>query len=113
MRFKDRVALVTGGGRGIGAACVRRFSEDGASVVIADVDGGPANEVAAEITHAGGHALALTCDVTDRGSVDSLFKAAIDRFGQVDFMVLVPAFFGSIPSRTSPRLNGTRSSTPI
>ncbi len=50
MRFKDQVALVTGGGRGIGAACVRRFSEDGAAVVIADLDSGPAAEVAAEIT---------------------------------------------------------------
>ena len=38
MRFKNQVALVTGGGRGIGAACVRRFSEDGAAVVIADLD---------------------------------------------------------------------------
>ena len=87
MRFKDQVALVTGGGRGIGAACVRRFSEDGAAVVIADLDSGPAAEVAAEITQAGGQALALTCDVADRGSIDALFHGALDRFGQVDFMV--------------------------
>jgi NAD(P)-dependent dehydrogenase (short-subunit alcohol dehydrogenase family) len=57
VRFNDQVALVTGGGRGVGAACVRRFSEDGASVLIADMDERAANEVAAEITQAGGHAL--------------------------------------------------------
>jgi 3-oxoacyl-[acyl-carrier protein] reductase len=87
MRFNDRVAIVTGGGRGIGAGCVRRFSADGAAVVIADVDEEPAGELAAEIEKDGGQALAVTCDVSNGGSVASLFKAAIDRFGQVDFLV--------------------------
>lgn len=49
MRFDDRVAVVTGGGRGIGAASARRFAADGAAVVIADVDDGPANELVDEI----------------------------------------------------------------
>ena len=87
VRFKDRVALVTGGGRGIGAACARRFATDGAAVVVADLDDGPAQQVAAEIEEAGGQALAVACDVTDRASVDALFKATIDRFGQLDFLV--------------------------
>jgi 3-oxoacyl-[acyl-carrier protein] reductase len=87
LRFDGKVALVTGGGRGIGAACVRRFAEDGAAVVIADIDHEPARDLAAEIQERGGQALAVRCDVADRGSVDALFKAAIDRFAQVDFLV--------------------------
>ena len=87
MRFDGHVAVITGGGRGIGAACARRFAAEGAAVVIADLDDGPAKEVAAEIEHAGGRALAVSCDVTDRASVDALFKATIDRFGQLDVLV--------------------------
>jgi 3-oxoacyl-[acyl-carrier protein] reductase len=87
MRFKDRVAIVTGGGRGIGAATARRLAQDGASVVIADLDEGPAREIAAEITTGGGQALAVGCDVSDRRSVEALFASAIERFGQVDILV--------------------------
>ena len=88
MRFKDRVAIVTGGGRGIGAATVRRFAEDGAAVVIADLDEEPARELAAEVEAGGGRALAVGCDVSQRDSVEALFASAIKRFGQVDIAVL-------------------------
>jgi len=88
MRFTDRVAIVTGGGRGIGAATVRRFAQDGAAVVIADLDKEPARELAAEIEQAGGQALAVECDVSQRTSVDALFGAAVEQFGQVDIAVL-------------------------
>jgi 3-oxoacyl-[acyl-carrier protein] reductase len=87
VRFKDRVAMVTGGGRGIGAAAVRRFAQDGASVVVADLDEGPARALAAEIEQGGGRALAVGCDVSQRRSVEALFEAAIETFGQVDFLV--------------------------
>ena len=87
MRFSDRVAVVTGGGRGIGAACAQRFAADGARVVIADVDLEPAAALAAEIAGQGGHAVAVECNVSDRESVDALFKDAVDRYGQVDFLV--------------------------
>ena len=88
MRFTDRVALVTGGGRGIGAATVRRFAQDGAAVVIADLDEEPAHELASEIEKAGGRALAVGCDVSQRSSVEALFATAIQHFGQVDLVVL-------------------------
>lgn len=63
MRFTDRIAIVTGGGRGIGAATVRRFAQDGAAVVIADLDEEPARELASAIEQSGGRALAVGCDV--------------------------------------------------
>ena len=88
MRFTDRVALVTGGGRGIGAASVRRFAQDGAGVVIADLDEEPARELASEIEQGGGRALAVACDVSQRHSVEALFATAVEHFGQVDIAVL-------------------------
>jgi 3-oxoacyl-[acyl-carrier protein] reductase len=87
VRFTDRVAIVTGGGRGIGAATARRFAQDGAAVVIADLDEEPATEVAAEIERAEGQALAVACDVSQRSSVEALFAAAAHRYGQVDCLV--------------------------
>jgi NAD(P)-dependent dehydrogenase (short-subunit alcohol dehydrogenase family) len=56
VRFTGRVFAVTGGGAGIGEATVRKLSEDGASVVIADLDDAGGNRLAAEVTAAGGHA---------------------------------------------------------
>jgi 3-oxoacyl-[acyl-carrier protein] reductase len=88
MRFTDRVAIVTGGGRGIGAATVRRFALDGAAVVIADLDEEPARQLASEIEQSGGRALAVVCDVSQRPSVEGLFGAAVEHFGQVDIAVL-------------------------
>ena len=87
LRFKDRVALVTGGGRGIGAATARRLAEEGAAVVIVDLDDGPAREVAAEVEKGGGRALAVACDVTQRASVESAFNAATQKFAQLDILV--------------------------
>ena len=87
MRFDHRVALLTGAGRGIGAATARRLASEGAAVVVADLDAGPAQEVVAEIEAARGKALAVACDVTDRSSVESMLETTIQRFGQVDVLV--------------------------
>jgi 3-oxoacyl-[acyl-carrier protein] reductase len=88
MRFTDRVAVVTGGGRGIGAATGLRLAQEGAAVVVADVDEQPARELASGIEQSGGRALAVACDVSQRRSVEALFGAAVDHFGQVDIAVL-------------------------
>jgi 3-oxoacyl-[acyl-carrier protein] reductase len=82
-----RVALVTGGGRGIGAATAKRLAQDGAAVVVVDLDAEPAAEVQREIEAAGGRAHALACDVTNRGQVDAAVQAAVDTFGGLDALV--------------------------
>ena len=82
MNFKDRVALITGGGRGIGAATAEVFAKNGAKVVVSDVDEAPAKEVAAPL---GG--LAVACDVTKRESVQALVDRAVKEFGRLDILV--------------------------
>jgi len=86
-RFEGRTALVTGGGRGIGAATASRFAAEGAAVVVSDLDREPAEAVAQQISGAGGRALAVACDVTDRTAVEALFRAATAEFEAVDLVV--------------------------
>jgi len=82
MRFKDRVVLVTGGGRGIGAATAQLLAREGAKVAVSDLDEGPAKEVAGPI---GG--LAIACNVSDRAQVESMVARTVKELGRLDVLV--------------------------
>ncbi len=81
MQFQDKVAVVTGGASGIGAACCRNFAARGAKVVVADLNGDGANAVAAEF---GG--LGIGCNVGDEGEVDALVAKVEDALGPIDIL---------------------------
>jgi 3-oxoacyl-[acyl-carrier protein] reductase len=82
MRFTDRVALVTGAGRGIGAATAQLFAKEGAKVAVSDLDEGPAKEIAGPI---GG--LAIACNVSDRGQVERMVEKTVKELGGLDILV--------------------------
>ncbi len=88
-RLAGRVALVTGGGHGIGRATAIRLAREGAAVAIADLEADAAGQVADEISASGGRALALACDVTDTAAVDAAVAATVARFGQLDILANV------------------------
>lgn len=79
MELKDKVAVVTGGATGIGRALCRRFAQEGAQVVVADMDEQGATEVAESI-----NGLAVKCDVSREADVQQLVASATERFGRID-----------------------------
>jgi len=88
MRLKDKVAIITGAGRGIGRATALRFAEEGARVVVADVDLDEAQSVADEIAAKDGRAVAVKVNVTDRASINAMVQTVLDHFGgRIDVLI--------------------------
>ena len=87
MRLQNKIALVTGGARGIGLEIARRFYNEGATVVLADIQVEGAQLAAKELDPDGIRTLAVAVDVTKGESVNALFQTVVERFGGVDILV--------------------------
>lgn len=85
MRLEGKVAIVTGAGRGLGKGIAKKLAEEGASVVLADMN--PADEAVKEITDNGGTAVAYTVNISEQEEVKALVNFAIEKFGTLDIMV--------------------------
>ncbi len=86
-RVQDKVAMVTGGALGLGAASARMLAREGATVVLTDVKQMEGEAVAREIAESGGKALYLHHDVADEGAWESAIATTLDRFGRLDVLV--------------------------
>lgn len=87
MRLKDKVALITGGSKGIGRETALLFAREGAALVLADIDQISGDEVVAEITRLGGTAVFYRADVCDRTAVNSMVEDAVKHFGRIDILI--------------------------
>jgi 3-oxoacyl-[acyl-carrier protein] reductase len=92
----DRVAIVTGGGQGIGKVVARAFADAGANVAIAELNAERGAAVAAEL---GNRAIAVTTDVADPASTDAMAAATFDAFGRIDVLVNNAAIFSTLAMR--------------
>ncbi len=86
MRLENKVAIITGGGSGIGETAARLFSKEGAAVMLADINLQAARDVASSINAEGGRAAAIETDVTTGASAEQMVRATLENFGRVDIL---------------------------
>jgi 3-oxoacyl-[acyl-carrier protein] reductase len=103
MRLQGKVVLVTGAGRGLGGAIAQAMAQQGASLVICDIDTEALQATQAAVSALGVPCLALTCDVSDSAAVDRMFARAGEQFGTVDVLVNNAARIPRSPSETERR----------
>lgn len=96
-RLQSKVVIVTGGAQGLGEGIVRRLAEEGASVVIADINGAKAKSVADSLIQEDRHALAVTLDVGDRKQVRNAIEKTVERFGRLDVIFNNAGFNKPLP----------------
>jgi NAD(P)-dependent dehydrogenase (short-subunit alcohol dehydrogenase family) len=96
--LQNKIAIITGSGRGIGRACALRYGAEGATVIVNDIDTANVDKVTAEIKAAGGKAVAHACDVTDPAAVQAMVDRTVTEFGRLD--VLFANAGGAMPKAT-------------
>lgn len=97
MRLEGKVALITGGARGQGAAEAKLFAREGAAVVIADILQDEGKQIEAEINESGGRALFVDLDVTDSEAWKDAVAKAVETFGKLDVLVNNAAIYSRVP----------------
>lgn len=101
-RLAGKVAIITGGGHGIGKAYALGLAKEGAKIVVAEIDARAGETVAAELKRQGFEAIAARTDVSDRASAEAMAKRAVEAFGRIDILVNNAAIFATIPMSRSP-----------
>jgi len=96
MRAKDKVAVITGAGQGIGRAYAHRFVQEGAKVVVAELNESKGKAVAEELQSLDGQGIFVRTDVTDEASCQEMAAAAVRQFGRIDILVNNAAVFSTI-----------------
>src|SRR5919106_2415804 len=86
-RLEGKIAVVTGGGNGIGRACCQRFAEEGADILVADLLDEPGTETVARVKERGREALFVHIDAASPEDNEAMAQAAVERFGRVDVLV--------------------------
>jgi glucose 1-dehydrogenase len=100
-QLDGKVAVITGGGSGIGRACALRFAREGARICAADLNLGAATETAEQVVRAGGIAQAVQVDTTDEQAMEAMVRRCIESFGAVDVLVAAAGILTPRPGRES------------
>ena len=100
MRLQNKVAIVTGGGVGIGKAYAQGLAQEGAKVVVADIQEAEAQKVAADIKKAGGEAIAVPVDVTSVEKTQAMAQAALQAYGRIDILVNNAGLYSALKKKT-------------
>jgi 3-oxoacyl-[acyl-carrier protein] reductase len=95
-RLEGRVAIITGGGHGIGRAYARRLAAEGAAIVIAELDASAGDAVAKELEESGFRAISVPTDVADQAGTEAMARRAVQEFGKIDILVNNAAVFATV-----------------
>lgn len=96
-RFENQVVMITGAANGIGKACALRFAQEGANIACLDLAEELNDAVAAECRELGVEALALKCNVTDKGNIDDIVRTVLEKWGRIDILVASAGIYTGSP----------------